>query len=181
MKGSKMSEKSKWKSDAEKATEIVRAAGGRLVGRTRLQKTAYFLELVGLGAGFPFEYRHYGPYSEALADAVRAATMLDLLHEEEHKATWGGLYSIYTTTAKPNGGQSAERDALIEKCAEVGPIELELAATAAFLSRTGERDPWSETARLKPEKAEEGRLEKAKELFASLRAIPTPDPLPDIV
>jgi hypothetical protein len=34
--------------DWQKAAEIVRDAGGRIVGRTKLQKIAYLLELSGL-------------------------------------------------------------------------------------------------------------------------------------
>jgi hypothetical protein len=40
---------------------IVRDAGGHIVGRTRLQKIAFMLEPAGLGGGFPFRYKHYGP------------------------------------------------------------------------------------------------------------------------
>ena len=36
------------------AAEIVRDGGGRIVGRTRLQKVAYLLELAGFGGGFRF-------------------------------------------------------------------------------------------------------------------------------
>ena len=39
--------------DAHRAAEIVRDAGGHIVGRTRLQKIAYILEAAGLGGGFP--------------------------------------------------------------------------------------------------------------------------------
>jgi uncharacterized protein YwgA len=63
----------KHKPDWQKAAEIVRDAGGRIVGRTKLQKVAYLLELAGLGDGFQFEYRHYGPYSEDLAGAIQMA------------------------------------------------------------------------------------------------------------
>ena len=55
---------------------------------------------------------------------------------------------------------------------------LELAATAAFLASEGERDPWHETARRKPEKA--ARLDDAKKLYQRLRAISLPVPLPEI-
>ena len=70
--------------------------------------------------------------------------------------------------------------------AQIGPIELELAATAAFLyadegiGRNREGDPWIETARRKPEKAEGGRLERAKLEYGRLRAVTTPIPLPPI-
>jgi hypothetical protein len=42
-------------------------------------------------------------------------------------------------------------------------------------------DPWDETARRKPEKANAGRLEKAKELFCQFAKVQTPTPLPVIV
>ena len=57
-------------------------------------------------------------------------------------------------------------------------VELELAATALFLAKEGFPDPWTETARRKPEKADAGRLAKAKQLYDRLRAIQTPHPLP---
>ena len=69
---------------------------------------------------------------------------------------------------------------------EIGAIELELAATAAFLyakegiGRCGQGDPWAETGRLKPEKVLEGRLGAAKAAYKKLRAIATPVPLPPI-
>ena len=37
------------KRDTEKVAAIIRDAGGKIVGRTRLQKTGYLLELAGLG------------------------------------------------------------------------------------------------------------------------------------
>jgi len=59
-------------------------------------------------------------------------------------------------------------------------VELELAATAAFLAIEGIPDPWGETARRKPEKAEGGRLLKAKQLYSRLRQISTLKDLPNI-
>src|ERR1017187_7417246 len=84
--------------DVEKVVSVVRAAGGSLIGRTRLQKTIYLLELAGFVDGFEFEYRHYGPYSEDLTNALLVARMSGLLEEEERRAAWGGTYSIYRTS-----------------------------------------------------------------------------------
>lgn len=168
--------------DTEKVADIIRDAGGRIVGRTRLQKVGYLLELSGLGEGFPFEYRHYGPYSEELASAVRDANALGLILEEEHKATWGGLYSIFTVThhSEPPSGNLA-RTRLAREAASASAIELELAATAAFLFTEGSADPWGDTERFKPEKAQSGRLDRARSLYDRLRQIDTPTPLPPIV
>ena len=41
----------------EAVREIVALSGGRLIGKTRLQKAGYLLELAGLGYGFDFSYR----------------------------------------------------------------------------------------------------------------------------
>jgi hypothetical protein len=59
-------------------------------------------------------------------------------------------------------------------------VELELAATAAYLAFEGHPDPWGETKRRKPEKSDSGRLDNAKRLYESLRRIQTPQPLPSI-
>lgn len=76
--------------NAVKTAAIVRDAGGRIVGRTRLQKIAYLLSITGLEDGLPFAYKHYGPYSEDLATASRDADLLGLLSETEQQASWGG-------------------------------------------------------------------------------------------
>jgi hypothetical protein len=166
------------KRDFEKAANIIRDAGGKVVGRTRLQKIAFLLELAGLGEGFDFEYRHYGPYSEQLANAVSTAAMVGLISEEERPTTWGGSYSIFTAISKSAMNAPAARMELIGQAGTADPVALELAATAAFLALEGEPDPWGETARRKPEKA--ARLDQAKSLYVKLQAVPTPSPLPSI-
>lgn len=167
--------------DWEKAAAIVSDAGGRIVGRTRLQKVAFLLELAGLGEGFPFEYRHYGPYSEALAESIRAALAFDLVQERELPTSWGGMYSIYDAPQRPGYAGDASRMQFAQVAAKIDSIELELAATAAFIAVVERNEhPWEETARRKPEKIEGGRLDKAKIAYQTLRSIQTPTPLPAI-
>jgi hypothetical protein len=151
------------------------------VGRTRLQKTAYFLELAGLGSGFSFGYRHYGPYSEELSAAVRVASLRGAIREDERPTEWGGFYSVYETNGDglADSANSARQE-LIGVASDADPVALELAATAAFLAREGSPDPWAETAKRKYEKAGEGRLERARDLYRRLRAIHTPQQLPDL-
>lgn len=165
------------KSDAQKVAAIVSAAGGRLVGRTRLQKLAYFLEQAGLGSGFQFRYRHFGPYSEDIALATRDATLMGIVEEAENSAAWGGTYSVYTTRLPT---MNDARHDFAKIAAAANAVELELAATAAFLSKEGHFDPWNETARRKPDKSSAGRLEKAKELYRQLARVSTPKALPEI-
>ncbi len=164
----------------QQAAEIIRDAGGRIVGRTKLQKVAYLLELAGLGAGFQFEYRHYGPYSEDLADSVQLAAAFDLISEEERKADWGGTYSIFAFSGT-RSSQGDQRSIFAQEAAQIGAIELELAATAAYLkSVKGARDPWEDTKRLKPEKATTARLNAAKHAYKELQKLSVPKKLPNL-
>lgn len=166
--------------EAKRAAEIVRDAGGHIVGRTRLQKIAYLLEAAGVGAGFAFRYKHYGPYSEQLADAAQTARIVGMLSEQETPATWGGLYSTYHSLLPPDLRAPDARRRLAQELVNVDAVELELAATALFLAFEQSQDPWGETSRRKPDKAEGGRLQRARQLYQRLRNIPTPRPLPVI-
>lgn len=165
--------------DRGRVADIVRIAGGQIVGRTRLQKVAYLMQVVGYPGGFPFEYYHYGPYSEELADTAHVEDAFDMLTEREGVAAWGGKYSIFSAEGEaPEYKEFAE---FARAAADGNAIELELAATAAFLVREEKcEDPWGETARRKPEKAVGGHLENAKILYRKLSSIKTPEPLPDI-
>jgi uncharacterized protein YwgA len=151
------------------AKRVINDAGGELVGRTRLQKVVYLLQLAGFSNDFPFEYRHYGPFSEDLARGMEIATAFGDIDEKEKVADWGGRYSVYSIPA-PEPSDDAERSAFVRRAKAIGAIELELAATAAFLAtEEGVSDPWAETRRRKPEKASNGRLEKARQEYAKLR------------
>lgn len=174
-----MAAKANQRSDFERVVQIVSDSGGRIVGRTKLQKVAYLLEATGLGEGFSFQYRHYGPYSEELTAAARTAKLLGALHEDERATSWGGFYSIYSV--QPIADQSSARARLAGLAAGADAIELELAATAAFLAIEGSADAWGETAQRKPEKASAVRLQRAKELYGRLQQVETPKPLPNIV
>ena len=166
--------------DAHQAAAIVRDAGGYIVGRTKLQKIAFFLEAAGVGAGFLFRYKHYGLYSEQLATAAQHAAALRLIVENESVANWGGQYSTFRTQLPPDPFTHPARARLAQEMVNADAVELELAATAAFLAYERFPDPWAETARRKPEKAESGRLERARQLYERLRQIQTPQQLPAI-
>lgn len=167
------------------ATRIIRDAGGELIGRTRLQKIAYLLQLAGYGDEFHFNYKHYGPFSDDLAQGMEIASAFGQVQEEEHRANWGGWYSVYRLPT-PQPPEEPNRAKFVQLAKGIGAVELELAATAAFLyhvegiGRTKPGDPWTETRARKPEKAQEGRLEKAAAEYARLRSLDTPTGLPDL-
>jgi uncharacterized protein len=165
---------------AQKVAAIVRDAGGKIVGRTRLQKVGYLLTVAGLESGVAFSYKHYGPFSEDLATSAREADLLGLINETEYQATWGGTYSVYTVGGSSPPDVAPARIQLAREAAAADAVELELAATAVYLYREGYEHPWAETERRKPEKADPGTLRKAKALYHNLAQIQTPTRLPSI-
>lgn len=167
--------------DVEKVASIIRDAGGRIVGRTRLQKIAYLLTVTGMEEGFSFSYKHYGPYSEGLAAAAGLGNLLGRIHEAEHPTSWGGSYSIYTTDDQAAPDTNQARQQFARAAADADAVELELAATAVLLAAEGYGDAWDETARRKPDKVGEGRLDRAKSLLRVLSRIDVPHQLPNIV
>jgi hypothetical protein len=149
--------------------QVVRDAGGEIVGRTKLQKTIYLLELARFVSRFRFGYKHYGPFSEDLAEAADLAAAFGLISERLCPASWGGTYSVYTAPAGELSAQPS-RVRLTRAAAQSDAVLLELAATAAYLAQECRSDPWAETARRKPDKAADGRLAEAKGLYQELRA-----------
>jgi uncharacterized protein YwgA len=164
--------------EIERAAKIISDAGGHIVGRTKLQKIAYLLEAMGLGEGFNFEYKHYGPYSENLSSALRYGDMLGTITEEIKTAAWGGHYSIFTSTLPSSTPNNSARKKVVDLGNSADPVELELAATAVLLSFEGYKDPWKETEQRKPEKAAGGRVDKAKVLLCRFKELDENDKIP---
>lgn len=135
-------------------------AAGKLVGRTKLQKTFCLLELAGEGFGFRFDYYKFGPYSEDLSLVVDRAIDLGYLNEEVTRAHWGGRYSTYRSAI--NCELSPRAKQFIECSAKEDAVVLELAVTAAFLSTQGSENAWLEVQERKPEKATQQNLSKAR-------------------
>lgn len=162
-------------------TNIIHDAGGRIVGRTRLQKIAYLLAATGLDDSFRFSYKHYGPFSGELASSAKFGALFGNLQEDLDDTAWGGTYSTYSIAEVSNLDPTNPRHALASLAARADSIELELAATSVFLALEGYSNPWEETSQRKPEKATPTRLANAKSLLAKLAMIPVPTPIPTAV
>ena len=167
-----------YKFKINEVTSIVGDAGGRIVGRTRLQKIAYLLTATGLDDNFKFSYKHYGPFSSELADSVEFGSLIGNLTEEKRETGWGSVYSIYTLDDFQPPNETTPRSQLATIAANSESIELELAATAVFLAHDGYDDPWEEISQRKPDKVTESRVQNAKALLSKLSQIPTPSPIP---
>lgn len=155
--------------------DLVRAAGGRLVSRIRLQKIAYLLDQLGAESGFRYSYYHYGPYSKDLDSAILDAEAFNLVKEEfEHRKTDGARYSIFIYRASEDRQVYDDHLRLIAKqLSSVNVTVLELAATAHWLANVEKVDDWtSEIRRRKGSKTEGGRLAEATKLLSSYGLMP---------
>jgi uncharacterized protein YwgA len=155
---------------AESVVKVVSLNGGELIGRTRLQKSFYFLERQGLGFEFHFQYHHYGPYSDDLTIAAEDASALGLLREEKRIGSRLQSYSVFTAAIEVDeDDRDDERRAMLRTLQRYDAITLELAATADFLAGAGFGDrAWQETAVRKSTKASPERVAKAMALLSEI-------------
>jgi len=159
---------------AKRIAEIVKLNDDKLVGKTRLQKTAYFLESYNVGYGFDFNYHYYGPYSESLAIAVEDAKALDLVDVDWAVSQSGMPYAVYANARLDESEQqdaelTERRCAILKKLDNYDAVVLELAATADFLAKNGyDDDPWAETLMRKAAKVTGDRVGKARKLLEEL-------------
>lgn len=161
------------------AAGIVADAHGKIIGKTRLQKAAYFLERLGIGVGFPFYYKHFGPYSDELSSALHYSKVLGLTREEKKRASWGGEYVVYSSVSGQASDNLLRREVLTIANA-ANPVALELAATALFLKNEGSVKPWAEVEDLKPSKASPENLQLAQAVYQQFRNLDAPEKLPDL-
>ncbi len=161
---------------------IVSAAGGMLRGRTKLQRTAYLLDLGGFGCGYEFDYTRYGPFSEELDRDANYTHLFYDFEDEKNRSEGGGIYSVFKTGVEYQ--PMVEGEDLYKKLVTIAngasSIILEMTAEAAYFAAEGEPDPWEITRKRNPFTAPNGGLEKAKELYKRFKALPLPRPLPDI-
>ncbi|MCY4502117.1 MAG: hypothetical protein OXE57_11210 [Alphaproteobacteria bacterium] len=159
--------------EEDAVVNLVALHGGRLVGKTRLQKGGYLLHRCGANLDSEFVYHHYGPYSFELAMGVKDARAHERIAEEDRVGFHGIAYAIFSTeeVPVPMGGLSVERAKELSTRMDKEPnVVLELAATIAFL-RDDENygsAAIKETKARKPLKATPNYLRRARELLNDL-------------
>jgi uncharacterized protein YwgA len=152
---------------------LVAANGGRIVGKTRLQKTVYLLDALGLESGFDFEFHNYGPFSAELAFEADAAEAAGLVDTETKQGFHEVPYVVYKSDAKaPDQIGRLDSGTVAEKLRYLGQhsaIVLELAASIQYFKHLKDRQEMDHRVRqLKPLKATPERLEKAWSLLGQL-------------
>lgn len=157
---------------AEKIPEFISDNGGQIIGKTRLQKSFYFLEVFGVGLDFDFQYYHFGPFSEELAVSIDDAIALKIVDQEWISGNNGYEYARFSVKEKVESKDDAiiveERRRVLGVLSRFDAVTLELAATAHFLESAGYEDAWGETAIRKSSKATDQRIARAKQLLAEL-------------
>jgi uncharacterized protein len=153
-------------------------SGGELVGRIRLQKVVYLLDQLGMNSGARFEYHHYGPYSEAVSDAVTDAKFWGRIKEDvSFRVADGAPYSSFMSEAAAPvmlGDMSAgAAQPLLLKFVSYTSTVLELAATVHWLAEVEKVPDWrAEIQVRKAGKTGNGRLEKALGLLREIGLAP---------
>ena len=153
---------------------LVLLNGGKIVGKTRLQKTAYLLEASSIGFGIDFDYHDYGPFSAELAFAADDAESLEYIETNLHPGFHSVPYTIFESTDEApkfeKGKLTDARRKALEAMKGCSALILELAATAVFLKENGYRtNSWDEVRKRKPSKATPDLLKQAKKLISDLR------------
>jgi uncharacterized protein YwgA len=154
--------------------DIVALSGGRLVGRTRMQKTVYLLDAKGLNSGAAYYYYNFGPFSDEVADGISDGKFAGRLEEKtDYRRSDGSPFSIFQT-AKSSAevgklGSLPKEDAvrLLDRLNSKSSTVLELAATIHWLTIIEKVGDWrSELKRRKGSKTEGGRMDEAAGLLA---------------
>lgn len=170
------------KASATLIRDVIRAADGEIVGRIRLQKVLYLLDVKGLDiVDASFHYHHYGPYSRVLDEALdRAKALLGVSEEIRHRKADGAPFSVFRATSGGGGNSrlgSIDSDSLkklLSTMKEKTSTVLELAATVHWLTQVERVSDWkAEIVRRKGAKTEDGRLEEALDLLKKL-TLPVP-------
>lgn len=156
--------------------DVVALSGGRLVGRTRMQKTIYLLDVLGLGSGASYYYYNFGPFSDEIADGISDSKFSGALVEEtEYRMSDGSPFSIFKTNGVSEQGRNVgalpadKVKAVLQRFASCNSTVLELAATIHWLAQVEKVPDWRrELIRRKGSKTQNGRMERAAELLGEL-------------
>jgi uncharacterized protein YwgA len=113
---------------------------GVVRGRTRLQKTVYLLQYLGLPTDYRFSMLHYGPYSEALHTERGQVEHLGLLAETEEQGSRGPYYVLTAKSEAADFARIVSEAGLEEPLACIERADgsvLELAATYWYYREQG--------------------------------------------
>lgn len=151
--------------------DLVRAAGGEIYGKVRLQKIVYLLDQIGMNSGLSFDYHHYGPYSFELANQVDAELAFGQLTELVRRRVDGVPYSVFgvPSSSDESDDRSAEFKPALTAMQKRSATVLELSATIHWLINVEKVENWhDELVSRKGAKADSRRIDEAVALLSEL-------------
>ncbi len=156
------------------AAAIAASKDSEIVGRTRLQKTIWFLQRLGLPTEYGYKTHFYGPYSEDLQAEVEVLESLGIVEEKQDFSTARHSTFYRTKVVRQDDLPISQLPEKVRKALPVledaDPVVLELAATYdAFRDQGSEHgEALDRVKRKKGEKCEGGNLDKALDLVKKL-------------
>ncbi len=146
----------------------------KLIGRTRLQKTAWLLQR--LGAPIEYEYRmyFYGPYSEGVQSDIGLLEKLGLVGEDASQLADGSPYYTFSAGEQAVSWAASkevqEYQDAIRLMSDADLVVLELAATYDAFRKMGHshKEAMERLRRKKGSKCDEGRDKLAINLLDQL-------------
>ncbi len=142
----------------------------QVVGRTRLQKTVWLLQRLGLPTNYSYSLHFYGPYSEELKTDIGLAEDFGLISEEQQTAQDGTEYFLLHAEPSELFPSIEPFRRSLEILAQKEPVVLELAATYDAFRKMG-LDHQSALESLRAKKGDKclgGREVAALELLRAL-------------
>ncbi|MEE9312824.1 MAG: hypothetical protein V3V10_10495 [Planctomycetota bacterium] len=155
------------------ATVVAQHKDQKIAGRTRLQKTIWLLQRLGLQSSYSYKTYHYGPYSEGVQAEVELLESFGVLKENSKVSQADKSYYVIEVMHTDH----LVADQLPENVKSAIPMLekedagiLELAATYdAFRSEGAPHmEAMDAVRRKKGEKCNNGKLKKAVEFVGKL-------------
>lgn len=150
------------------AVAAISASRGKIVGKTRLQKTVYLLQKLCKEEAYSFEYHYFGPYSAELANDIEMMSCMGVVRTSERHGYHSMPYVVYeteeSTATTVFGDNLASVKKWLRELEAVNAIVLELAATWIFLKDEdgmGRTEIEEALRSLKPTKASKDGLRQA--------------------
>jgi uncharacterized protein YwgA len=137
-----------------------------VVGRTRLQKTVWLLQRLGMPTDYTFSLHFYGPYSEELRADISLCEQFGVLEEQPKTAQDGTEYYIVSAPPANTKPQFEPFVEYVRMFAQQDAVVLELAATYDAFREQGLRhaEALRRLRAKKGSKCAEGREKTAVEL-----------------
>lgn len=110
-------------------TVIAEHPNHEVVGRTRLQKTVWLLQRLGMPTNYSYSLHFYGPYSEEVKTDIGLAEWMGLIAETQRVAQDGTEYFILTAKSFGDLPELGPLRQCLALLASEDATVLELAAT----------------------------------------------------